>query len=51
MHFYQESPPLCGGGWGRIADHADQTVRSGNAPYRKDKIIYCVCIGLFPKSL
>jgi len=29
-----------------IPDHADQTVRSGNAPYRNGKIIYCVCINI-----
>ena len=32
--------------WGVIPDHADQTARSGNAPYRNGKIIYYVCINL-----
>jgi len=27
-------------------DHADQAVRSGNAPYRNGKIIYCGCINI-----
>jgi hypothetical protein len=35
----------------QAGDHADQPVRSGNAPYRNGKIIYYVCISLIKNFL
>jgi hypothetical protein len=34
----------------QAGDHADQMVRSGNAPYNKGKTIYCVRINFLKEK-